>query len=148
MSPIARLALRAGALFGLWLLLVGTTAGLEQIAGACAVLVAVTVHWAVMRTRTRRVDISLRDSAQFLTLPWAVVRGLGLVLLALVRRRQGAFRTVPAAAAGDDPAAAGRRAVQTLVNSFAPNTYVVAVDRERRVVLVHELDGRRTTRAS
>jgi len=131
------------ALFGLWLLLVGTNAGLEEIGGACAAAAAGCLHWAVTRARTRRIDPSLAWAGRLLGIPWAVVREFGVLVLALVRRPRGRFRAVPYPARGATPAAAGRRALLTFAGSLSPNTYVVDVDAELGTALVHDLDRRR-----
>jgi multisubunit Na+/H+ antiporter MnhE subunit len=46
---------------------------------------------------------------------------------------------VPYAAVADDPDAAAHRVFTQALGSLAPNTIVVDVDRERRVLLVHQL---------
>ena len=55
------------------------------------------------------------------------------------RRRRGAFRAVPFAAVRDAPEEAGRRALTEWLGSLAPNTIVVGVDNQRRLLLVHQL---------
>ena len=59
----------------------------------------------------------------------------------LVLRRPvgGSFRAVPFRATGEDPEAAARRAVAKGVGSFAPNTYVLDIDRDHELILVHQL---------
>ena len=55
----------------------------------------------------------------------------------------GAFRGIDFdAGPDDDPQAAARRAAYTALISFAPNTYVIGIDREHDNMLVHELDPR------
>jgi hypothetical protein len=58
-----------------------------------------------------------------------------------IRRRPGTGRLVevPYAAVGDGPEAAAHRAFTQAIGSIAPNTTVVDVDRERGVVVVHQL---------
>ena len=65
----------------------------------------------------------------------------GLIAWALAVRRgmQGRFRTVALPVRGRDPAARGRRALLALAVTYSPNSYVVDVDEEEGVVLVHEL---------
>ncbi len=53
--------------------------------------------------------------------------------------RRGSFRAVSFAACGEDGADTGRRALAEALGSFAPNTIVVGVDTERKLVLVHQL---------
>jgi multisubunit Na+/H+ antiporter MnhE subunit len=131
-------------LFGVWVALVGTKAWLELVAGACAALIGVVAIEVVtaqgllsFRFRLRW----LREAGQPLA---RIVPDFVLLTLALVRRRRdaGAFRAVPFDAGGDTPLGAGRRAFVTVAGSLAPNTLVVDVDLERKLLLVHEFDPR------
>jgi hypothetical protein len=58
-----------------------------------------------------------------------------------VRRRggSGALVEVPYGAVADDPHAAAHRVFTEALGSLAPNTLIVDIDRERRVLLVHQL---------
>jgi hypothetical protein len=53
--------------------------------------------------------------------------------------QRGSFRAVSFAACGDDGPDTGRRALAEALGSLAPNTIVVGVDTERKLVLVHQL---------
>ncbi len=55
------------------------------------------------------------------------------------KRRRGSFRAVQFSAVNDDPHDAGRRALAEALGSLAPNTIVIGVDIERRLLLVHQL---------
>ena len=55
------------------------------------------------------------------------------------RAVRGEFRAVPFDGGGDDPRDTGRRALAEALGSFAPNTIVIGVDRERNLLLVHQL---------
>ncbi len=74
-----------------------------------------------------------------------MVRDTATVFAALWRhlftsdRVQGAWRALPYEAGGDDPRSAARRALVTAAISATPNTYVVGIDRETNVMLVHQL---------
>jgi hypothetical protein len=65
---------------------------------------------------------------------WALVAGA-------VRREvvRGAFRSRDFRAGGDDPSAAAVRAWVSLTATFSPNAYVVDVDPEQDLVLLHDL---------
>lgn len=62
-------------------------------------------------------------------------------LLALFRRRPafGSFRAVRFGGEEDEPHEAGRHALAEAAGSLAPNTFVVGVDRERGLILAHQL---------
>jgi hypothetical protein len=68
---------------------------------------------------------------------------LGFLLRRLAGRRQrGRFRTAPFRAGGDGPRDVARRALTESLGSLGPNTIVIGVDRDRDVVLVHQLARR------
>ncbi len=131
-------------LFLFYLLLAAKCTTAEEGAGALAGAVGAT---AVLATRTagrRHFRPRLRWLRHLAHLPWRVLADCGIVAAALGRRLigsdvAGSFHTVPFAAGGDDPEAAARRALVTAGVSLAPNTYVVAIDRERGELLVHQL---------
>ena len=146
MSAAARFVAWAGALFGLWLLLVGTNAGLEAIGGACAAVAAAAFQAAHRRCSERRIAASLRDALPFWPVPLRILRDFGIVVYALFVRRRGAFRAVRVPVGGDNPRSRGRRALVAVLGSLAPNTYVVEVDAERKLALLHDLVSPRADR--
>jgi len=139
------------ALVGWWVLLVGTNAGLELVAGACAAGLGTAFAVDVRRRRLLRFRFEPRWLAKTLNAPWKVVRELGIVLWALalhltrVRPVRSAYRAFAFPAGRSDSISAGRRAVATLADGLSPNTLPVDMDCERGVVLRHELDPRRAS---
>jgi multisubunit Na+/H+ antiporter MnhE subunit len=132
-------------LAALWLALVDTVVWPELAAGAVAA--AIAASGAVVVRRQRR--LLLRPRAA-----WArdalgplgrTVTDLGPLAVALWRRgirrhdEHGELIAVPYAAVGDGPHDAAHRVFTEALGSLAPNTFVVAIDTERRLVLVHEL---------
>jgi multisubunit Na+/H+ antiporter MnhE subunit len=69
------------------------------------------------------------DTVRVLTLPWRPAR----------RSTEGEFRTVSLGAQGETAAAAGRRAVASVVLSSTPGAYVVETDHRSGTALVHSL---------
>ena len=123
-------------LAALWLALVDTVVVPELVTGAVLVRRQRRV---LLRPRAAWTPGALRALARF---------GPDLVPLvhALWRRgirradERGRLVEVPyEAVAEDDPEAAAHRALTEALGSFAPNTLVVGIDRERRTLLVHEL---------
>ncbi len=55
------------------------------------------------------------------------------------RRTRGVFRATRFTATDETPADAGRRALAETVGSVSPNTIVVGVDPERKLLLTHQL---------
>ena len=141
------------ALFGWWIVLGGTNAGLELVAGACAAVLAALLAAGLRRQRLLRFRFEARWLAKTLKVPWTVVRELGVVFWALtlhlirVRRIRSAYRTLPFPTGGTDATSAGRRAVATEVDALSPNGIPVDMDCERGVALRHELDPRHASDA-
>jgi hypothetical protein len=139
------------ALFGWWVVIVGTNAGLELVAAACGALLA-AVFAAALR---RRGLLAYRFEAVWLARTpralWKVPQELLVVLSALalhllgMRRLSGTYRAFPFPAGGDDPVSAGRRALAVEADALSPNTLPLDIDCERELALRHELDARRTS---
>lgn len=139
------------ALFGWWVLLVGTNAGLELLAGACAATLATAL--AVALRRGGLLDYRFRASwlATVLKVPWRVLYECGVVFGALAmhlagqRRLSSRYRALDFPAGGNDPESRGRRAMAAAADSISPNTMPVDIDPEHGVALRHELDPRRSS---
>jgi len=72
----------------------------------------------------------------------AVLCWEALAQLLAPRPARGAFRAARFAAGARTPQDAGRRALSEWLGSAAPNTIVIGVDPDRRLVLVHQLRRR------
>ncbi len=117
----------------------------EEILGLFASAVGATAAEAVREQGL----VGFRPRARWLwgvrLLPMRVLRESVVVLRALgrqLRRRgavQGSFRLVDVALPADPDEAAAKRALLTAGESFAPNTYVLAVDERKGQMLIHEL---------
>lgn len=129
------------ALFWLWLLLSGDWNRIELIAAACAATVAATIG-ETARSRARVAPrVPLRWVARAWTVPHQIVVDFGIVTWALVRsilRRRvvrGEFRAHPFPATEGQ----GVRAWAAWAANFSPNAYVVEIDPDRELALVHDL---------
>jgi multisubunit Na+/H+ antiporter MnhE subunit len=128
----------------LWLLFVDTFAVQELVLGLAAAAVAATAADLVRAqdlVRFRMHRSWLRDLGQ---VPGQVLRDSGLLAAALwghLRGRPcaGAFRALPFPAEPDDAVSAARRALVTSVVSLTPNTYVVGIEGDDGMMLVHQL---------
>jgi multisubunit Na+/H+ antiporter MnhE subunit len=124
----------------LWLVLAATLARPDVIA---AVFAGFIVAW-VAALRERLGLVTYRFRFRWLTnlprLAVQVMRDLVILGRALLhpRRVTGAFRALPITI-GDGPHEIGRQALLGLSASLGPNTFVVDFDRERQLVLVHQL---------
>jgi len=128
-------------LFGVWMLLVDTKSRPELVAGAVAAALAATASELVRAQRVAQVRARLR----WLLRAWRpIVRiplDVALVISTLLhpRRTRGRFRALRFRAPGDDPEDTARRTLAEGFGSLAPNTYVIGVDTNRRVLIVHQL---------
>lgn len=69
----------------------------------------------------------------------AMVCGEALAQLVRPRSERGVFRATTFKATANNSTDSGRRALAEIVGSAAPNTIIVGVDQERRVLLTHQL---------
>ena len=140
------------ALGGWWILLVGTNAGLELIAAACAGVLGAALALGTRRQRLLRYRFERVWVARTLKVPWRILRELAVVSWALalhitrVRAVRSAYVANPFPTGQPDAISAGRRAIVTLADAISPNTIPVDMDCERGVVLRHALDSRRVSK--
>jgi hypothetical protein len=129
----------------LWLVLISAWVLEEAILGLFAAAVAATAAEAVREQGLA----GFRPRARWLwrarVLPWRGVRESGVVLVALARDLtgrapvRGRFRLVPVALPDDPDEQAAKRALLTVGESFAPNSYVLTIDNRKGLMLTHEL---------
>ena len=139
------------ALFGWWVVIVGTNAGLELVAAACAALLAALFAAALRRRGLLTYRFETVWLARTPRALWKVPQELLVVLRALAlhllgrRRLNGTYRAFPFPAGGGDAVSAGRRALAVEADALSPNTLPLDIDCERGLALRHELDARRTS---
>ncbi|HEX3325975.1 MAG TPA: Na+/H+ antiporter subunit E [Actinomycetota bacterium] len=131
------------ALLGLWLLLV-TVSVAELVAGMIAATIAATAAEVVRVQGLVRFDPDPRWFLRVWRLPLSVVRDCWILGIALVRHLGGhpvnsGFRALPFRSGGDGDRASARRALIVPALSVSPNTYVVGIDEEADLMLVHQL---------
>jgi hypothetical protein len=129
----------------IWLVLISAFVLEETLLGILASAVAATAAVAVGEQR----PLSFRPRPRWLLASWrlpvAAVRESGQVVASLPRqlahpgRGRGRFRVVRVSFPDDPDRAATKAALLIAGDSFSPNSYVVKVDRERGLMLVHEL---------
>ena len=151
-SGRADAARRAGAwlawwvlLMSFWVMLDDSTATDELLAGAGAAalgafLAELVAHQAGLAFRMRA-----RWLVPALRLPAQVARDMVIVFAALWRRLAhgeqpaSAFRELPARHGGDSPEDVARRVLLVGARSLAPNSFVLGIDADRDVMIVHQL---------
>jgi multisubunit Na+/H+ antiporter MnhE subunit len=143
-SAVTQTALRAAALFALWLLLVDSTDSPNMITGAVCAVVFAALSTVVHSLRVDRASLRpgmLRYVHRCLKL---LVADTGRVTWALIahallrRPSPGHFRAARYRA-GETSTDVGRRILTEWAASLGPNRYVIGIDPERNLLLVHEL---------
>jgi hypothetical protein len=132
------------ALFAVYLALVDTRQYPELVLGSVVAAVGATAALAIRAARPLRASF---DPALLRLVPaaaWSLVADSALVIGFLARRvagrrRRGRFRTARFRAGGDGPTDVTRRALTESLGSLGSNTIVIGIDRERDLVLVHQL---------
>ncbi|HTU84253.1 MAG TPA: hypothetical protein VMF57_01690 [Solirubrobacteraceae bacterium] len=140
-AVVARLV----AFFAVYLLLVDTVQTPELITGAVAAALATAL--ATLVGNFRSVEVMVRPSMlryayrPFIALvtdsgraAWALVQ-----LLVLRRPVRGRVRVARYTATGDGDEAAARRVLTEWGGSLGANRYVIGIDPERELLIVHEL---------
>jgi multisubunit Na+/H+ antiporter MnhE subunit len=130
----------------LWLALVDRIRLDELLTGVVAATVGATAAVLVRQER----QVVLRPRLRWLTGAWRPVLALGGDLWplarALLRRgvlrrpERGEFVELPFEAVADTPRDAAFRVLTSTLGSLGPNTIVVDVDRERRLLRAHQLE--------
>jgi multisubunit Na+/H+ antiporter MnhE subunit len=154
------IARRAGAWLAWWALLMAfwvvldySTERNELLAGAAAAAIGASLAELV----TRAAGVRLRMRARWLRpasrLPWQVVTDTAAVFAALGRRLArgeepaSGFRELPARHGGDTAEDLTRRVLLTGGRSVTPNAFVLGIDPDRDVMVVHQLVGADAERA-
>ena len=131
--------------FTFYMLLVGVWVAEELAAAVLAAAVSATVAEAVRVQDIRQFRPRLRWILRVYRLPPSIFADCGVVFRALWRHLvkqeeiDGAFRAFRIPIGGEGGRAAARRALLNAAISITPNTYVVGIDEENEVVLVHQL---------
>ena len=132
------------ALFGVYLLLAGKTSGAELAAGAALALIATVALTKVRLESGARFDLKAGWLRPLATVPGKMLSDCFVVLAAdcaRVSRSRGSGRLSEREfnPGRNDPESRTRRALVTAGVCMAPNSIVLAIDREARRLLVHEL---------
>ena len=132
--------------YGLWVLLVFKTEPAELVAGALAAALAATGAELVRSRGYAPFAPDLAWSRWVLHLPKEVVVDTWRMALLLVRHFargepiKGSLRIVKfSPGSRDDPRAQGRRTVVEWLACVSPNTYVIGIDEQHNVAVVHQL---------
>ncbi len=132
-------------LMSFWVILDDSIASDELLAGAAAAALGATLAEVASHQADVRFRMRIEWVVPALRLPGQVARDTMVVFAALWRQlahgqepRSG-FRTLPARYGGQDAEALTRRVLLVGGRSVAPNSFVLGLDSERNVMVVHQL---------
>jgi multisubunit Na+/H+ antiporter MnhE subunit len=132
-----------------WLLLVDTLELAELLTGAVVVTIGATGSELVRANRVARVRFRMRWLLRAYRPALMVPRDLLVLAAEIVRaltgRRHpadGGLRAMRFDGGGNDPLDNGRRALVEWLGSLSPNAFVVGIDVERDLIVVHQLRRR------
>lgn len=147
--PLAR---RAGAWLTWWVLLMSFWVILdnsidtdELLAGAGAAAIAAFLAELVTYQAATRLRMRVEWAAPALRIPGEVARDTGIVFAALYRRLArgveppSGFRELPVRYGDNTAAGKTRRALLVGGTSVAPNSFVLGIDQDRDVMIIHQL---------
>lgn len=133
-------------LFWLWMLLVGSWDRIDLVAGAIAAAVAAAVAEAVRRASRVVLSVPLDVVGAAVATPLTVFTDFGILVVALARsvvtRRVVRGRYLARSfdpGPKTTPRGKSRRAWTVLLGGYSPNAYVIDIDLERKLVLLHDL---------
>jgi multisubunit Na+/H+ antiporter MnhE subunit len=133
-------------LVGLWLAFVGTLDRNEVLLGLVAAAVGATAQELVNAQDLVRFRLEPGWLRDLWRLPWQVLTDSWLLTVVLWRQlargeaATGEFHTLPFPVAPEDDARANaRKALVTAAVSVAPNTYVVGIEGDDGLMLIHRL---------
>lgn len=128
----------------LWLALISAFVQSETILGLGASALAATAAVAVSEQHLVRFAFRPRWLLRLARIPWQSLRESAWVFGALWRTLRGhpvhgRFRIVRVSLPGDPAESDAKRALLIAGESFAPNSYVLGIDRDTGEMLIHEL---------
>ena len=132
-------------LMALWVILDDSIASDELLAGAGAAALGACLAETAGYQAATRFRIRVEWLIPVLGLPGQVVRDTVIVFAALWRRLArgqepaSGFRELPVRYGDNTAAGKTRRALQVGGQSVAPNTFALGIDRDRDVMVVHQL---------
>lgn len=132
-------------LMSLWVVLDDSIALDELLAGAGAAALAAFLAELVSYQAATRFRMRVEWLGPALRLPGQVARDTVIVFAALGRRLlrgeqpPSGFREIPVPFGGSNDEGVTRRALLVGGRSVAPNTFVLGIDSERNVMIVHQL---------
>lgn len=138
-------AVEAAVLVACWTIFLGSFDGAEAIIGGIAVAIGTAVSTAAYAVGVARFRPRLIWIAGIWRVPWYVLDDTKAIAAALISRqlfrRPGRSRmvAVPFNPGGSTGRGEARRALAIALTTLAPNSIVLDIDRDERLMLVHEV---------
>lgn len=138
-------------LMSFWVILDDSIDADELLAGAGAAALGALLAEFATNQAASQVRIRIEWVVPALSLPWQAIRDTGLIFMALARLASGqeprsGFREEPVRFGPDTAEGRTRRSLLIGGRSVAPTRFVLGLDRDRDVMVIHELatkEGRR-----
>jgi hypothetical protein len=132
------------ALWLLWLVFVGAWDLYDGVAGVAAAAVAATAALVVRELGLLSFSPRVHGFSGLGRMPLRVFADFGILVAALARTLagrpvRGVFLAKELPTGGPEPEAAFARALAAVMATYTPNAYVVDVDLDRNVALMHNL---------
>lgn len=132
------------ALLGIWLLFVSNLHISDLLVGVAAAVIATTADEIVKGQDFARFRPRMKWLLMVFWEPWYVLTGTASIWWAVVRKLAGKkskalFKAIEFDSGGDDSESAARRALAIVLTTIPPNFVVIDIDRERDLMLIHQV---------
>ncbi len=131
-------------LLGLWMIFVSMAKVDELVVGIGAALISAFADGVVKAKNFAVFAPHLKSMLLVFWEPWYALDGTAAIFLALGKHIMGKkseaqLRAIPFDGGGDDPESAARRALAIMYTTIPPNFIVVGIDRDKNLMLVHQV---------
>jgi multisubunit Na+/H+ antiporter MnhE subunit len=131
-------------LIALWMIFVSLPKLDELLVGIAASIISAVADGVVKAKKFATFYPHLKSMVLVFWEPWYAITGTAAIFAALVKHLMGKkseaqLRAVPFDSGGDDPESAARRALAIMYTTIPPNFVVVGIDREKNLMLVHQV---------
>jgi multisubunit Na+/H+ antiporter MnhE subunit len=131
-------------LLGLWMIFVSMAKIDELLVGVAACLISAFADGVVKAKKFATFYPHLKSILLVFWEPWYALSGTAAIFVALARhligkKSEAQLRAIAFDAGADDPTSAARRALAIMYTTIPPNFVVVGIDRDKKLMLVHQV---------